>query len=171
MAIRILNEADLSASALYVELRLDIDVTERSWSSSDPFEELIYGIENKLDEIVFNEYKLEGIISKEGYTIQDMEVEEIEDGSIFKKQDGAFSSRVIGYTVRIAEEFTPREAQRLASIIYEKFPIKEKAYSLVGIPIDGYHLTRSDLDEQDAEIDCRIITLSIASNGKNVYFD
>ena len=55
-------------------------------------------------------------------------------------------------------------------MIFNDFPLEVKSYPLEGIIVDGYPLIKSDLDEQNAEVDCRVIALSIASNGKNVYF-
>ena len=117
MAIRLLNEASTSASVLYVELRLDIDVTERSWSSSDPFEEVVLGVADKLEGFVFNDYKLKSLITGSGYTVQSIKAEEVDGGSVFRKQSGAFSSKVVGYTVDIAEKLTSAKAKKLASVL------------------------------------------------------
>lgn len=170
MAIKILNTGAASASVLYTELCLDIDVTERSWSSSDPFDEVVLGVANKLEGLVFNDYKLKSLITGSGYTVQNIKAEMVDGGPVFRKQNGAFSSKVVGYTVEIAEKLTPAKAKKLASVIFNDFPLEVKSYPLEGIIVDGYPLIKSDLDEQNAEVDCRIIALSITSNGKNVYF-
>lgn len=171
MAIQILREAVLTPTSIYFEIKLYIEVVERSWSSSDPVDEVVEAVADKLVNKAFDDDRLRDILAHAGYTVVGIETDLVDGGGLAHKEGNkAYSYTVYGTTYNIKETITPKEAKKLANVIYQEFPLKETSYPLVGIPIDGYPLAKSDLDKQDAEIDCRVIALSINSNGKNVYF-
>ena len=160
-----------SATEVYVELRLTVEVAEKSWGSSDPVEDIVKGVVDNLHDKVFDSDRLENILRNLGYNVTDIEHEEVDDWTIYKNGNEADTSIVEGFSVSIEESITEKEAEEIASAIYKKFKFKDKKYSLVGIPIEGIPLRSSDLDNPYAEIECRFPAMSISSNGKNLYFD
>lgn len=173
MAIRLLNEASSAApTEIYFEIKLRIEVAERSWGSSDPVGELADAVAERLGGRIFDPDRICGIIARAGYTIAVADLDMI-DGSLDARQSGNEASvyAIYGGTISLAEALTPEEGKKLASLINREFPAKETTFSLVGIPVDGYPLRKSDLDNPDAEVDCYVSSLAVSSNGKCLYFD
>ena len=83
---------------------------------------------------------LENILRNLGYTVIDIEHEEVDDWTIYKNGNEADTSIVEGFSVSIEESITEKEAEEIASAIYKKFKFKDKKYPLVGIPIEGIPL-------------------------------